>query len=101
MGSLIVSLLVYFVRPVIMLLIILIFVSVVMSWLASFNIINLRNPTVRQIYYAIEAVVRPVLEPFRRIIPPIGGLDFSPIAALLLLQWVHGYVIPSLAMALV
>jgi YggT family protein len=34
----------------------------------------------------MDKMVQPMLNPFRRIIPPIGGLDLSPIALLLLLQ---------------
>ncbi len=33
-----------------------------------------------------DALARPLLQPFRRLIPPIGGVDLSPLALLLLLQ---------------
>ncbi|WIM04638.1 MAG: YggT family protein [Candidatus Nitricoxidivorans perseverans] len=33
-----------------------------------------------------DALSRPLLRPFRRLIPPIGGVDLSPLALLLLLQ---------------
>jgi YggT family protein len=34
----------------------------------------------------IYALAEPFLRPFRRLIPPIGGVDLSPIVLLLLLQ---------------
>ncbi len=34
----------------------------------------------------IDRIVEPLLAPFRRIMPPMGGLDFSPIIFLILLQ---------------
>lgn len=34
----------------------------------------------------VAAVVEPVLAPFRRLIPPIGGLDLSPLFALIAIQ---------------
>lgn len=34
-------------------------------------------------------IVLPVLGPFRRILPPVGGLDLSPLVVLILLQAVH------------
>ena len=34
----------------------------------------------------VAAVVEPVLAPFRRLIPPIGGLDLSPLFALITIQ---------------
>ncbi|MBI3284094.1 MAG: YggT family protein [Burkholderiales bacterium] len=34
----------------------------------------------------IRALNEPVLSPFRKLIPPLGGIDFSPLAALILLQ---------------
>ncbi len=33
-----------------------------------------------------NTVTRPLLQPFRRVIPPVGGVDLSPLALLLLLQ---------------
>jgi len=38
---------------------------------------------VRQIVRTLDALTEPVLRPVRRIIPPIGGLDLSPIVVLL------------------
>jgi YggT family protein len=42
-----------------------------------------------------NALSRPLLRPFRRIIPPVGGVDLSPLALLLLLQ-IGLFVIASL-----
>jgi YggT family protein len=33
-----------------------------------------------QIYRATGALTEPVLAPIRRILPPLGGMDLSPIA---------------------
>jgi YggT family protein len=37
-------------------------------------------------YYVLWRITEPVLRPLRRVIPPIAGLDFSPLVALLLLR---------------
>lgn len=36
--------------------------------------------------YVIEAVTEPVLAPIRRLLPPMVGLDFSPLLSLLLME---------------
>lgn len=94
--SILQSILVYFISPVLSLIVILIFVQVILSWLVGFGIVNLRNPMMASIYNAISRFVDPILEPFRRIIPPMGGLDLSPIAALLAIQWLNGFVVPKI-----
>ena len=38
---------------------------------------------------AIDALVRPYIGLFRRFIPPFGGLDFSPIVAIIVLSFVE------------
>lgn len=59
-----------------------IFAWVIASWLVSFGVINLRNPTARSIVSALERLVQPAVRPIQRIIPPMGGLDLSPIVLL-------------------
>ena len=77
------------IAPVLGLLVFVIFAEVIFSWLITFNIVNLRNPILGQIYNIVRTISRPILDPFRKIIPAIGGLDLSPIAALLLIMWVQ------------
>jgi YggT family protein len=58
-------------------------ITVVCSWLISFGIINRYNPYARMAVDVLRALTEPVLRPIRRIIPPVSGLDFSPLVALL------------------
>jgi YggT family protein len=37
-------------------------------------------------------VTEPVLAPVRRILPPFGGLDFSPLVVIVLLQLANGFL---------
>mgnify|MGYP001449037446 FL=1 len=76
------------------LLILAIIVSAILSWLVAFNVINLRNQFVYGVVRFLDAVTRPVLAPFQRIIPPLGGVDISPIIAILVLQGIKIYLLP-------
>lgn len=64
-----------------------IILSAILSWLFAFDVINHRNRFVNQLAMFLDAVTGPILSPFRRIIPPMGGLDISPIAAILTLHF--------------
>jgi YggT family protein len=46
-----------------------------------------------QIVRIIYRVTEPVLAPFRRIIPPIGMMDISPIVVFLLLSFIERFVV--------
>jgi YggT family protein len=56
-----------------------ILITVIMSWLIGFNVINGANPYVRQISYALHRLTEPLLGPIRRFLPDLGGIDISPI----------------------
>jgi YggT family protein len=71
-----------------------IIISAIMSWLVAFEVINLRNRFVYQLYGFLEAVTKPVLAPFRRLIPPLGGMDISPIIALLVIMGIQRFLVP-------
>jgi YggT family protein len=64
-----------------------IILSAIISWLFAFDVINRRNRFVNQIADLLDRITAPVLEPFRRIIPPLGGIDISPIVVLLLINF--------------
>jgi len=71
-----------------------IFANAIISWLVAFDVINLRNQVVYNIAKFLDAVTHPILAPFQRIIPPLGGVDISPIIVLLLLQGIKVYLLP-------
>ena len=73
-----------------------IIISAILSWLVAFDVINLRNRFVYNVARFLEAVTRPVLRPFQRIIPPLGGVDISPIIVILILQGFRIYLLPMI-----
>jgi YggT family protein len=60
-----------------------IFAHFIMSWLISFDVLNVRQPLVGQIWYTLQRILEPLYGPIRRFMPNLGGIDLSPIAALL------------------
>lgn len=51
---------------------------------------------VDQLRYALGTIVEPYLRIFQRFIPPLGGIDFSPIVAILVLELVERLVLSIL-----
>ncbi|HEY0833962.1 YggT family protein [Azospirillum sp.] len=58
-------------------------IGIVISWLIAFNVINTRNRFVYMVMDFFERVTEPVLRPIRNVMPNLGGIDISPIIALL------------------
>ncbi|MEI9996049.1 MAG: YggT family protein [Rhizomicrobium sp.] len=54
-------------------------VSVIMSWLIVLGVLNMSNPTVRQVLRTLDALTEPLYRRVRRVIPPVGNLDLSPL----------------------
>ncbi len=67
------------VRMLLVLYLVLIIASVILSWVGQ----GFRHPIVPLIYQLTE----PVLAPIRRILPSLGGLDLSPLVALIVVQF--------------
>ena len=78
------------------LLVIAIIISAVLSWLVAFDVINLRNRFVYNFSRFLDAVTRPILRPVQRVIPPLGGVDISPIIVLLVIQGIRLYLLPPI-----
>ncbi|ANT60311.1 hypothetical protein AYJ57_08050 [Salipiger sp. CCB-MM3] len=56
---------------------------VIMSWLINFQVLNLRQPLVAQIWDGLNRILEPVYSTIRRVLPPMGGLDLAPLVALI------------------
>jgi len=65
---------------------------IVMSWLIALNVINTAHPFVGQVERALDALTAPVLRPIRRVIPVIGGFDFSALVLVILLGFIQRLV---------
>ena len=63
-----------------------IFVQVVLSWLVVFNVINVHNDFMRNFLRALDYITEPLYRPIRKILPDFGGIDFSPLVVLLVIQ---------------
>lgn len=66
-----------------------IIIQVILSWLTPANGYNPIGPL-------LHSMNRPILAPFRRLLPPLGGLDLSPLFAVLALQVLAMLVLPLL-----
>lgn len=64
----------------------LVLIQLIMGLLIQFDVLNRRQPLVAQIYGGVSALLDPLLEPIRRILPSTGGIDFSPLVLLIGLQ---------------
>lgn len=67
-------------------------IMIIMSWLINFNIINTRNQVVDAIWRIVNQVTEPILKPIRRIVPPIGGLDLSPIIVFVIIFFLQNWI---------
>jgi YggT family protein len=63
----------------------LVVISVVASWLVAFGVVNTRNDLVYRVLNMLNRVTDPIFRPIRRLIPPMGGLDLSPMIVLLII----------------
>ena len=69
-----------------------ILIQVVLSWVAPQS----HNPAVALIHQITE----PIMAPARKLVPPMGGMDFSPIITFMLIQLMKILVVGSLVEAL-
>ncbi len=54
----------------------------IMSWLIRFEVLNVRQELVGQIWYTLERLLDPLYSRIRRFMPDLGGVDLSPIVVL-------------------
>lgn len=80
---------VWLVNAIVNLLIIAIFAQFIINLLITFDIINTRNRVVWQLKQFFDAVVQPMLRPFQRVVPILGGVDLSGLVLLLTIYFLQ------------
>lgn len=94
MGGGIAGFICFVVDSLLMLLWLAIIISAVMSWLFAFDVINYRNRFVAQLAHFLDTLTAPILSPLRSVIPSLGGIDITPLLALLLISGIRMYLLP-------
>ena len=69
-----------------------IIIVIVVSWIAPQSY----NPAVS----LLRQISDPLMAPFRKIIPPMGGLDFAPMLAMFVIHVLRTIVLPNIFMAI-
>lgn len=72
-------------------------VHVIMSWLINFQVLNLRQPLVAQIWDGLTRLLEPLYAPVRRILPSMGGLDLAPLVVLIAIYAIRIVIINNAA----
>ena len=63
-----------------------IIIQVVLSWLLVANVLNTGSHGVRSFAVALDRITAPIYRPIRRMLHDFGGIDFSPLGILILIQ---------------
>ncbi|SEK79450.1 YggT family protein [Roseovarius nanhaiticus] len=69
-------------------------VHIIMSWLINFQVLNLRQPLVAQIWEGLNRLLEPIYQPIRNILPDTRPLDLAPLVALIIVISLRAYVLP-------
>lgn len=76
--------------------ILMIFAHIVINWLFAFGVRPPYSRTVNALIGFLRDVCEPFLRIFRRVLPSFGGIDFSPIVALIVLELLNSVVVQGI-----
>ncbi len=65
-------------------------IQVLMSWLIAFDIVNARNEAAQNLMGLLGRITDPIYKPIRKYVPPIGGIDITPLIVIIGVQILGG-----------
>ncbi|HOO81263.1 MAG TPA: YggT family protein [Alphaproteobacteria bacterium] len=68
-------------------------IQVVVSWLIIFDVINAENAQAQNLVALLKRATDPIYKPLQKYIPPIGGIDVTPIVVILGLSLLQNIVV--------
>lgn len=69
-------------------------VHIIMSWLISFQVLNLQQPFVYQLWTGLNRLLEPIYTPIRRFMPDTRPLDLAPLVAFIVVISLRDYILP-------
>ncbi len=63
-----------------------IIIHVILHWLMAFEVINPRNQQAGNLMRLMGRITDPVMKRVQRYVPPIGGIDLTPLVVIILAQ---------------
>ena len=63
---------------------------IIIGWLVNFQVLNLQQPIVAQIYFGLNRLLEPIYAPIRRFLPNTGAIDFSPLVLCIIIVFLQG-----------
>ena len=96
MSALLWAIYFYFLSPILHILVWVIIISAILGWLVAFRVVNPHNQLVDMIGRFTHALTEPLLRPFRRFVPPFGGVDITPILLILSIEFIRRFALPNL-----
>lgn len=70
-------------------------IHIIMSWLISFNVLNLQQPLVYQIWAGLNKLLEPMYRPIRRYMPDTHPLDLAPLVAFVGVIALRDIILPA------
>ena len=69
---------------------------IIMSWLINFQVLNLNQQFVAQVWYGLNRLLEPIYTPIRRILPDTRPLDLAPLVLFIVIISLRDYILPEL-----
>lgn len=70
---------------------------IIVSWLVNFQVLNLRQPIVAQIWSGLSRLLDPIYSRMRRILPVTAGIDFAPLVVILIIYGLRIVLVNNMA----
>lgn len=75
-----------FITMLIQIYIFVIIAHIAVSWLVVFKVLDIENPQAQNLVRLLAKLTDPVMKPVQKYIPPIGGIDLTPVVVIIGLQ---------------
>lgn len=69
---------------------------IIMSWLINFQVLNLRQPVVGQIWDGLNRMLEPIYRPIRGFLPDTRPLDLAPLVAFIIVISLQRFILPEI-----